>query len=251
MRGSLASPPATAQRAAPCPRRSMAQVEEFYVITWEAKKEQIFELPTGGAAIMRKGPNLLKFARKEQCLALTTQLRTKFKLEPAFYRCGERRAFEGRSTDGMRGGEFRSSGAPRRSDRAAAERDGSSMGTGPSQPDRAATARAPVKEGAGTSQTGDWKAAPSTTSSPLGERSSGGGGLWGHGSANGGAGVEIAAAGGAEATAARLSAHTPDRTGCSPMARSSTSIQLTVCTPRRSTPAAWARTRTSAALART
>lgn len=57
------------------------------MITWEAKKEQIFEMPTGGAAIMRKGPNLLKFARKEQCLALTTQLRTKFKLEPCFYRC--------------------------------------------------------------------------------------------------------------------------------------------------------------------
>mmetsp|Transcript_31048 Transcript_31048/g.68917 ORF Transcript_31048/g.68917 Transcript_31048/m.68917 type:complete len:192 (+) Transcript_31048:79-654(+) len=63
-----------------------AQVEEFYVITWEAKKEQIFEMPTGGAAIMRKGPNLLKLAKKEQCLALTTQLRTKFKLEPCFYR---------------------------------------------------------------------------------------------------------------------------------------------------------------------
>ena len=23
------------------------QVEEFYVITWDAKKEQIFEMPTG------------------------------------------------------------------------------------------------------------------------------------------------------------------------------------------------------------
>lgn len=54
--------------------------------TWESPKEQIFEMPTGGAAIMRKGPNLLKFARKEQCLALTTQLRTKFKLTPCFYR---------------------------------------------------------------------------------------------------------------------------------------------------------------------
>ncbi|GIM09649.1 hypothetical protein Vretimale_13490 [Volvox reticuliferus] len=63
-----------------------AQQEEFYVITWESKKEQIFEMPTGGAAIMRQGPNLLKFAKKEQCLALTTQLRTKFKLTPAFYR---------------------------------------------------------------------------------------------------------------------------------------------------------------------
>jgi photosystem I subunit 2 len=63
-----------------------AQVEEFYVITWESSKEQIFEMPTGGAAIMRNGPNLLKLARKEQCLALTTQLRTKFKLDAAFYR---------------------------------------------------------------------------------------------------------------------------------------------------------------------
>ncbi|CAD7701479.1 unnamed protein product [Ostreobium quekettii] len=63
-----------------------AQVEEFYVITWDAKKEQIFEMPTGGAAIMRSGPNLLKLARKEQCLALTTQLRTKFKTDACFYR---------------------------------------------------------------------------------------------------------------------------------------------------------------------
>eukprot|EP00798_Chlamydomonas_sp_ICE-L_P024649 gene24649-10272_t len=63
-----------------------AQVEEFYVCTWEAKKECIFEMPTGGAAIMRLGPNLLKLARKEQALALTTQLRNKFKLTPCFYR---------------------------------------------------------------------------------------------------------------------------------------------------------------------
>lgn len=33
---------------------SQAQVEEFHVITWESKKEQIFEMPTGGAAIMRQ-----------------------------------------------------------------------------------------------------------------------------------------------------------------------------------------------------
>merc|ERR1712029_790206 len=63
-----------------------AQVEEFYVITWDAKKETMFEMPTGGAAIMRQGPNLLKLARKEQCLALTTQLRTKFKTNAQFYR---------------------------------------------------------------------------------------------------------------------------------------------------------------------
>jgi photosystem I subunit 2 len=63
-----------------------AQVEEFYVITWEAPKEQIFELPTGGAAIMRSGPNLLKLSRKEQCLALGVQLRNKFKIKYQFYR---------------------------------------------------------------------------------------------------------------------------------------------------------------------
>ena len=56
------------------------------MITWESAKEQIFEMPTGGAAIMRKGPNLLKLARKEHCLALTTQLRNKFKISPCFYR---------------------------------------------------------------------------------------------------------------------------------------------------------------------
>ncbi|MCO5591208.1 hypothetical protein L7F22_045189 [Adiantum nelumboides] len=63
-----------------------AQVEEFYVITWESPKEQIFEMPTGGAAIMRSGPNLLKLARKEQCLALGNRLRTKFKINYQFYR---------------------------------------------------------------------------------------------------------------------------------------------------------------------
>nr|XP_043627790.1 photosystem I reaction center subunit II, chloroplastic-like [Erigeron canadensis] len=63
-----------------------AQVEEFYVITWESPKEQIFEMPTGGAAIMRQGPNLLKLARKEQCLALGTRLRSKYKIKYQFYR---------------------------------------------------------------------------------------------------------------------------------------------------------------------
>jgi photosystem I subunit 2 len=41
----------------------------------DKSKEQIFEMPTGGAAIMRNGENLLYLARK-QCLALGTQLRT-------------------------------------------------------------------------------------------------------------------------------------------------------------------------------
>ncbi|GAB2289238.1 hypothetical protein Dimus_023543 [Dionaea muscipula] len=63
-----------------------AQVEEFYVITWESPKEQVFEMPTGGAATMREGPNLLKLARKEQCLALGTRLRSKYKIKYQFYR---------------------------------------------------------------------------------------------------------------------------------------------------------------------
>ncbi|GAA0167009.1 hypothetical protein LIER_22038 [Lithospermum erythrorhizon] len=63
-----------------------AQVEEFYVITWDSPKEQVFEMPTGGAAIMRQGPNLLKLARKEQCLALGTRLRSKYKIQYQFYR---------------------------------------------------------------------------------------------------------------------------------------------------------------------
>ncbi len=56
-----------------------AEVEEKYAITWTSSKEQVFEMPTGGAAIMNKGENLLYLARKEQCLALGAQLRTKFK----------------------------------------------------------------------------------------------------------------------------------------------------------------------------
>ncbi|CAM9096670.1 unnamed protein product [Choristocarpus tenellus] len=53
-----------------------AETEEKYAITWEAKEERIFEMPTAGAAIMLIGENLLYFARKEQCLALGTQLRS-------------------------------------------------------------------------------------------------------------------------------------------------------------------------------
>ena len=56
-----------------------ATVEEKYAITWTSSKEQVFEMPTGGAAIMNEGENLLHLARKEQCLALGAQLRTKFK----------------------------------------------------------------------------------------------------------------------------------------------------------------------------
>lgn len=58
---------------------SKAEIEEKYAITWTSPKEQVFEMPTGGAAIMNEGENLLYLSRKEQCLALGTQLRTKFK----------------------------------------------------------------------------------------------------------------------------------------------------------------------------
>ena len=63
-----------------------AETEEKYVMTWTNDKKgpsvesKIFEMPTGGAAIMKEGPNLVYFARKEQCLALGKQLRTDFKI---------------------------------------------------------------------------------------------------------------------------------------------------------------------------
>ena len=56
-----------------------AETEEKYAITWSSNSEQAFELPTGGAAMMHSGENIMYFARKEQCLALGTQLRTQFK----------------------------------------------------------------------------------------------------------------------------------------------------------------------------
>jgi len=36
-----------------------AQVEEFYVITWESPKEQIFEMPTGMMLLFRNFSSLL------------------------------------------------------------------------------------------------------------------------------------------------------------------------------------------------
>ena len=58
-----------------------AEEEEKYVITWNSPKQQAFEMPTGGTAIMRQGKNLLELARKEYCIALGgQQLRSKFKI---------------------------------------------------------------------------------------------------------------------------------------------------------------------------
>ncbi len=55
---------------------SSAYTEEKYLITWTSPKEQVFEMPTGGAATMHEGENMLYFAKKEQALALGRQLRT-------------------------------------------------------------------------------------------------------------------------------------------------------------------------------
>ena len=63
-----------------------AENEEKYVMTWTNQRqvntveENIFEMPTGGAAIMKTGPNLVYMARKEQCLALGKRLRNLFKI---------------------------------------------------------------------------------------------------------------------------------------------------------------------------
>lgn len=63
-----------------------AETEEKYVMSWTNKaktlvrQENTFEMPTGGAAVMRLGANVVYFARKEQCLALAKQLKTNFKI---------------------------------------------------------------------------------------------------------------------------------------------------------------------------
>ncbi|CAK9039717.1 Photosystem I reaction center subunit II (Photosystem I 16 kDa polypeptide) (PSI-D), partial [Durusdinium trenchii] len=53
---------------------------ERHAITWTAKEQVKFEMPTEGYAIMNKGENLCYFRKKEQCIALGKQLR-KMKIE--------------------------------------------------------------------------------------------------------------------------------------------------------------------------
>ncbi|CAE7039919.1 psaD, partial [Symbiodinium sp. KB8] len=48
---------------------------ERHAITWTAKGQAKFEMPTGGFAIMNQGENLCYFRKKEQCIALGKQLR--------------------------------------------------------------------------------------------------------------------------------------------------------------------------------
>jgi photosystem I subunit 2 len=63
-----------------------AETEEKYVMSWTnpvkslIPEDNMFEMPTGGTAIMKMGLNIVYFARKEQCLALGKQLRTTFKV---------------------------------------------------------------------------------------------------------------------------------------------------------------------------
>jgi photosystem I subunit 2 len=48
---------------------------ERHAMTWTGPKEVRFEMPTGGFAYMNKGENLCYFRKKEQCIALTKNLR--------------------------------------------------------------------------------------------------------------------------------------------------------------------------------
>jgi len=54
----------------------LPSLTEKYLITWTSPKQQVFEVPTGGAATMLSGENALYFAKKEQALALGRHLRT-------------------------------------------------------------------------------------------------------------------------------------------------------------------------------
>ncbi|MDF5726213.1 MAG: photosystem I reaction center subunit II [Rhizonema sp. PD37] len=57
-----------------------AETEEKYAITWTSPKEQPFEMPTGGTAIMHQGENLLYLARKEYGIFLGGQQFRKMKI---------------------------------------------------------------------------------------------------------------------------------------------------------------------------
>jgi photosystem I subunit 2 len=60
----------------------IAETEEKYTLMWtnDTENNYIFEMPTGGSAVMLTGPNLVYFAKKEQCLALGKQLKNNFKI---------------------------------------------------------------------------------------------------------------------------------------------------------------------------
>merc|ERR1719473_1018180 len=80
----------TAARVSAQPRRVSAVPHRRVAVSAEKAEKAPWTEPTldpnTRAAIMRSGPNMMKLARKEQCLALTTQLRNKFKTDACFYR---------------------------------------------------------------------------------------------------------------------------------------------------------------------
>jgi len=59
-----------------------AREEESYIMTWKNPKgETVFEMPTGGAAVMNAGDNMMFLARKEYGIALGNAFRKKFKIK--------------------------------------------------------------------------------------------------------------------------------------------------------------------------
>jgi len=49
--------------------------KERHAMTWVAPSQKVFEMPTGGCAVMNKGDNLIYFRKKEHCICLTKALR--------------------------------------------------------------------------------------------------------------------------------------------------------------------------------
>jgi photosystem I subunit 2 len=78
------------RRASPSPRSNFFTLLRIVVVAPltlpSCTPPSCFLKQTGGAAIMRKGPNLLKLARKEQCLALLNSMRAKNKINGCIYR---------------------------------------------------------------------------------------------------------------------------------------------------------------------
>jgi photosystem I subunit 2 len=78
-----------------------AETEEKYLLAWvnglyntsegmkifiDSVRKKMFEMPTGGTAIMREGFNLIYSARKEQGLFVGKELRQDFKFDYRIYR---------------------------------------------------------------------------------------------------------------------------------------------------------------------
>jgi photosystem I subunit 2 len=55
-------------------------------MVWKATREQLFEMPSGGTAKMRRGINVLKQARKEQCICMASRLQRSFKVNSSIFK---------------------------------------------------------------------------------------------------------------------------------------------------------------------